>query len=199
MTTNQIVSTIRRKILEKTDENVKSNVILEYCNEAYKDVFKALYSSNGVKTETVACSNGVCVLPVRYGRFYSPAKDNRKREYEEFSIADFESLSEPQGFTVKDGRLLVSDKDIGELTVNYFEEPEELSASVDPSIEPYFHELIVYGGCWRCFEDLQDEENVELYRNKFNTMLVEKTSKQSSYEEGNQSGGQLFEPQVLVS
>ena len=89
MTTNEITSTARKKVLETTDEIISSSTVLLYANQAYIEVYKRVFTSNQIQTTDVACTNGVCVLPTRYGRMYAKAVDQDGNEYSEYSIADF--------------------------------------------------------------------------------------------------------------
>lgn len=198
MTTNQITQTARRKVLETTDEIISNDAVLLYANQAYIEVYKRVFTSNKVITATVSCADGVCVLPTRYGRMYAKAVDTNGNEFEEFSIADYHQQTYTRGYTIDEGQLLVSDADITSLTVRYYEQPETLSSTVDPSIDPYFHESIVYGTIWRIQEDLQDEELATYYKTKFEEELAGRISTQSTYEETNQKGGQMFEYQRLI-
>lgn len=198
MTTNEITQTARRKVLETTDEIVSNEAVLLYANQAYIEVYKKVFTSNKVITASVACTNGVCVLPTRYGRSYAKAIDVNGNEYEEFSIADYHQQTNNLGYTVDTGVILVSDTNLTSLTVRYYEQPETLTALVDPSIDPYFHESIVYGTIWRLHEDLQDEELSTYYKGIFEEDLKARIASQSTYEEANQRGGEMFGYQQLI-
>lgn len=198
MTTNEITAAARRKVLESTEEIVSNDTVLLYANQAYIEVYKQVFTANKVQTSTVSCTNGVCVLPTRYGRMYAKAVDADDNEYEEFSIADYHLQEFDYGYTIDNGQLLVSDTDITSLTVRYYEQPETLTETTDPSIDSYFHEPIVYGIVWRIHEDLQDEELAEYYKNKFDEEMQKRLSRQSTYEESNQRGGEMFSYQRLI-
>ena len=198
MTTNEITTAIRRKVLETTDEIVSDETVLLYANQSYIEVYKRVFTSNEVISATVSCSNGVCTLPTRYGRMYSKALDADLNEFEEVSIADYNQNDFERVYTIEEGSLLVNKTDITSLTVRYYEQPETLTSSVDPSIDDYFHEVIIYGGIWRVQEDLQDEELAEFYQNRFESELTRRIASQSSYEETNQRGGEMFGYQQLI-
>lgn len=199
MTTNEITAAARRKVLETTDEIVSNATVLLYANQSYIEVYKRVFTSNGIVTATVACSNGVCSLPTRYGRMYTKATDNNNEEYEEVSVADFHQFDDHDYiYTIENGQLRVSNEDISQLTVKYYEQPETLTESVNPSIDEYFHEVIVYGTVWRIHEDLQDEELSTYYQEKFEAELTRRIGNQSQYEESNQRGGEMFVEQRLI-
>lgn len=198
MTTNEITSTARRKVLEETNDIVTDTVLLLYANEAYKDVWKKAVSANEVTTTPIACANGVCTLPADFGRFYTTATDQFNRVFTEYSIADFNRNEFDNGMAVEGGVLKVSQNDVTTLVIKYYPQPETLTALVNPSIDPYFHEPIVYGIMWRVYEDLQDEELSTFFFNKFNSELDRKMQTQSNYEEANQRGGQMFTHQRLI-
>lgn len=198
MTTNEITDTARRKVLETTTDIISDATVLLYANLAYQDVFKVAVASDDVITADISCTNGVCTLPTRYGRMYGKGIDQDGNEFEEVSIANYHQTDPLWAFTIDNGQLLISNDDVTTLTIRYFEEPETLTTSVNPSINSYFHEPIMYGTVWRIYEDLQDEELSIYFKKVFNDDLKERMSKQSTYEETNQKGNQLFEYQKLI-
>lgn len=199
MTTNEILAAARRKVLETTDEIISDTTALLYANQAYIEVYKQVVTGNKVASETVACSAGVCTLPTTYGRMYTNALDQNNREFTEVSIADFiDEDSIGYYYTIENGTIKVSEDDVTTLTVRFYAKPATLTTLVDPSIDEYFHEVIVYGVVWRMHEDLQDEELSSYYQNKFADELKRRMSNQSNYEESNQRGGQMFVDQRLI-
>ena len=202
MTTNEITQAARRKVLETTDEIVSNDTVLLYANQAYIEVYKRVFTSNKIQSATVSCTNGVCTLPTRYGRMYDRAEDEDSQQYLEVSVSDFHNdglnVASRYVYTIENGQLLVSNEDITQLTVRYYEQPETLTSVVNPSIDEYFHECIVYGTVWRIHEDLQDEELSTYYQEKFESELQRRIANQSSYEESNQRGGEMFTYQPLI-
>jgi len=199
MTTNEIIATARRKVLETTDEIVSAEAALLYANQAYIEVYKQVVTGNTVTSQTVVCTAGVCTLPATYGRMYTMATDQNGREFTEVSIADFHDDSiDGYFYTIENGSLLVNSDDVSSLTVRFYAKPAPLSDLVNPTIDEYFHEVIVYGVVWRLHEDLQDEELATYYQNKFTDELKRRMSNQSNYEETNQRGGQMFTDQRLI-
>lgn len=199
MTTNEIIATARRKVLEKTDEIVSADAALLYANQAYIEVYKQVVTGNKVTSQTVACTAGVCTLPATYGRMYTMARDQNGREFTEVSIADFhDDTIGGYLYTIENGSILVNEDDVTTLTVRFYAKPEALSDSVNPTIDEYFHEVIIYGVVWRMHEDLQDEELSTYYLNKFTDELKRRMANQSNYEETNQRGGQMFTDQRLI-
>lgn len=198
MTTNEIISTARGKVLETTDEIISSAKAYQYANQANIDVHKQVFTSNKVTSQTVACVAGVCTLPATYGRMYTNAIDQSGNEYEEVSIADYEPIGSLPQYTIESGEIKVNSLDVASLVVRFYTKPETLSSTVDPSIDEYFHEVIMYGVVWRMHEDLQDEELATYYQGKFDSELKRKISNQSNFEESNQRGGQMFSDQRLI-
>lgn len=198
MTTNSIIATARRKILESTTDLVTDAVILQYANEEYREIRKKLKMNSEVIKTTIACSNGTCTLPANYGAMYSFAIDSSDSEYEEMSMADYEAGDFERGFTIQAGALLVNVTTLTGLTIRYFPKAAVLTTSQDPEIDEMFHEAIMYGAVSRCQEDLQDEELATYYRAKADAEFEKKVSVQSHYEEGNQRGGQMFSDQQLI-
>ncbi len=199
MTTNEIIATARRKVLETTDEIISADSALLYANQAYIEVYKRVFTTNKVTSATIVCSNGVCSLPADYGRMYTRGYDQDGREFTEISIADFHDDNRSGYFyTIENGQLLVSETDVTSLTVRYYAKPENLTEGSTPTIDEYFHEVIVYGTVWRMHEDLQDEELSTYYQRKFEEELNRRLANQSNYEESNQRGGQMFSEQRLI-
>lgn len=199
MTTDQIIATARRKVLETTDEIISAESALLYANQAYIEVYKRVFTTNQVTSATIVCSSGTCTLPADYGRMYTRGYDQNGREFTEISIADYHD-DNLQGYfyTIEGGSLLVSEDDVTSLTVRYYAKPETLVSGNTPSIDEYFHEPIVYGTVWRMHEDLQDEELASYFQNKFEEELTRRLGNQSNYEESNQRGGSMFQEQRLI-
>lgn len=199
MTTSEIITTARRKVLETSTEIITDALALQYANQAYIEVYKQVFTGNKITSETVACVNGVCTIPATYGRMYSNGIDQNGREFIEASIADFynDDLSGYR-YTIEAGSIKISETDVTALTVRFYAKPEDLTLVVNPTIDEYFHEVIMYGVIWRMHEDLQDEELSTYYQNKFNDELTRRMAAQSNYEESNQRGGQMFVDQRLI-
>jgi len=199
MTTNEIIAAARRKVLEEDEAIISDVTALLYANQAYIEVYKRVFTNNKIESEAVACSNGVCTLPATYGRMYSRAKDQDNNEYEEVSVADF-NREDNYGlnYTIEAGELKVNSDSVTLLTVWFYSEPDALAVGNTPTIDAYFHEVIVYGVIWRMQEDLQDEELANYYQTKFEEELVRRMGSQSTYEESNQRGGELFSHQSLI-
>ena len=199
MTTDEIISTARNKVLETTDEIISNATVLQHVNQAYIEVYKRVFTTNQVASATVVCSNGTCSLPADYGRMYTRAYDQDGREFTEISIADYHDDQRLGYFyTIEDGSLLVSETDVTSLTVRYYAKPETLTTGSTPTIDEYFHEVVMYGAVWRMHEDLQDEELATYYQKKFEDELTRRLSSQSNYEESNQKGGEMFQYQKLI-
>ena len=84
------------------------------------------------------------------------------------------------------------------LVIKYFPQPAALTAVVNPTIDSYFHEPIVYGGMYRAYEDLQDETLMEFYQARFKQEMKDRLAVQSGYEEKNKTGGVMFTDQRLI-
>jgi len=57
---------------------------------------------------------------------------------------------------------------------------------------------LIYGTLARVYEDLQDESLSQFYEQKYERMINQRIAIESSYEENNQRGGQLFSEQTLI-
>ena len=199
MTTNQLKTIIRRKILEATTDVIPDSILLIYTNEAYKDVWKRLFTATDIDTTTITLTAGVGTLPSTFGTAYGEAVGNDGNLYTEVSINDFVKETIPYAYTIEDGEIKCSDTTVANLTMKYWPKPDELVSGSTPSINEYFHEPIIYGAMSRAYEDLQDEELSAFYKNKFSTELGERLAAQSVYEETNQKGAVMFTHQNLIT
>jgi len=198
LTTTQILTLARKKMLEETDEIVDDETILIYANLAKDDLAKRVYPENAVKSASVAFTAGVGTLPTDFGTLYGDALENAYSVYPELSIADFARTNAP-AVTVQNGAIYMYPAVSKTLTIRYYPTYADLSLVQNPTIDGYFHELIVYGILYRAFEDLQDEELSKYYRQKYEDEFSLKRDAQSMYEESNQRGGQMFNGIPIVS
>lgn len=199
MTTQSIINSVRRKILEDGEEIISAETMLEYINLAYQDVYKRIYPNSDITSATVTCTAGVCTLPSDFGTLYGDGYDTSNNNFEEVSIADFTRKEFDRAMTVENGTLKVYPTSTPTLAIKYYPKPATLSAIVDPTIDDFFQEAIVYGATYRCQEDLQDEQLATYYRGLFKQELQDRLDAQSAYEELNQRGSVMFQEQRLVS
>lgn len=199
MTTSEIMSSVRRKVLESTQDIIDDATLLLYINAANQDVYKRIYPNASIVTATVACTVGVCTLPSDFGTLYGEAYDASQNAFEEVSISDYARGQYDRAVTVENGTLKVSPITIASLVIKYWPKPATLTAIVNPTIDDFFHEPIVYGAVYRAHEDLQDETLTQFYRERFKQEMTERLEAQSTYEETNQRGGTMFTEQRLVS
>lgn len=198
MTTLQILELARRKLLEVTTDVIPENILLIFANQSYMDVYKRVFPMSDVDSTTLTMTSGASTLPTTFGTLYGDATDAEGNFYPEVPIEDFYREQTERMVTIEGGELKVFPDTVSSLTVRFWPKPETLASNVDPSIDEFFHEPIVYGILWRAHEDLQDEELSTFYKQKFEQMLTEKASVQSNYEENNQRGAAMFNYQSLV-
>ncbi len=196
MTTSQILSLARNKLLEQGTEIISDETILIYANLAYQDVARRIFPASSILSATVNFTAGVGTLPANFGTLYGDTYVNG-RSYQEQSIADFSNASS-NALVVEGGTLKVYPTTTASLSIKYYPSFPDLTTLVNPTINSYFHELIVYGILYRAYEDLQDEPLSKYYRDKYEAELNQKISVQSSYEEDNVRGGQMFTDQRLI-
>ena len=197
LTTNQITSLAKAKILETTTEVISDSTILIYANLTQEDLAKRAFPNSAIKTATVTFTNGVGTLPTDFGTLYGDAYKN-DLFYPELPIEDFNKKTLPYSVTVEGDTIKVYPESTGELDIKYYPSNPTLTSAVNPTIHSYLHELIVYGILYRAFEDLQDEELATFYRDKYEKELLLKTGALSNFEEGNQKGGQMFTNHSLI-
>lgn len=192
LTTIQILSLARAKLLEATPEIITDENILIYANLTYQDLIKRVFTNNKILSATVTLTSGSGTLPTGFGTMYGSAKDTGSIDYEEVSIEDFDNKMSSRMVTIEGGSLKVYPTDVASLNIKYYKKYSDLTAGQNPEIDEYFHECIVYGILDRAFEDLQDESLSAYYKQKYEAEVAKKTAVQSNYEEGNQRGGQMF-------
>lgn len=192
MTTAQILALARKKILEESDEIVDDATLLIYGNLSQDDIAKKAFPNSSILSATVNFTNGTSTnLPANFGTLYGDARENAYNIFPEMSPQDF-TRDGAQGVTVEGGVLKVYPATTAQLEIKYYPTFTSITAEVDPSIDTYLHEPIVYGIVYRALEDLQEEARAKYYENKYNEMINEKLAVLSNYEEGNSRGGQMF-------
>lgn len=192
LTTIQILSLARTKLLEQTTEIISDENILIYANLTYQDLIKRIFTNDKVTSATLTFTNGSVATPSLFGTLYGSAQDSAGNQFEEVSIEDFDNKVLERMITVEGGNIKVYPTTTASLSVKYYPTFAALSAGNNPSINEYFHECIVYGILERAFEDLQDESLSGYYKQKYEGEVMKRTAVQSNYEEGNQRGGQMF-------
>jgi len=198
MTTLEILKLAKRKLLEVTTDVLPDDVMLIFTNQSYMDVYKRVFPMSDVSTLSLTLTGGSVSLPATFGTLYGDATDADGNFYVEVPIEDFYREQTERMVTIEGGTLKVYPTTTTGLTVRYWQKPEALTSVVDPSIDEFFHEVIVYGILWRAHEDLQDEELSTFYKQKFEQMITEKANVQSNYEENNQRGAVMFNYQSLI-
>ena len=166
MTTAQILSLARAKILEEQDDIVDDTTLLIYANLTNQDVYKKVFPNNQIVSATLTFTGGVATLPSTFGTLYGDPLDADRNAYPELSIDDFNKRTLPYSVTIEGGSMKVYPTTVTSLTVKYYPTFPDITSSVNPTIDSYFHECIVYGILFRVYEDLQDESLSFYYKNK---------------------------------
>jgi hypothetical protein len=198
MTTNQILLLVRNKVLETTTEIVTDATLLLYVNLAYQDVYKRVFPNDQILTATVTFTNGVGTLPTNFGTLYGDALQGTANFFPELSIDDFNKQTTGQGVTIEGGTIKVLPTTTASLVIKYYPTFPDLSTSVNPTINSYFHLPIVYSAVSMVHEDLQDEVLSKYYFDKYEADLTRRMAVQSNYEEGNQKSSVMFSSQNLI-
>jgi hypothetical protein len=198
MTTSEILSIVRKKILESNSEIVDDTTLLIYANLVKEDIVKRAFPNNQIKPATVTFTNGVGTLPTDFGTLYGDAFKDLGNYFPELSIDDFQKKTTSQAVTIEGGQIKVYPTETASLTIKYYPIYPDVSLSVNPTFDKYFHEPMIPGILARVQEDLQDEELANLYNVKYENMLNQRIANQSNWEEGNQRAGQMFSEQDLL-
>lgn len=197
LTTTQIINLARKKALENGTELLPDADLLVYLNFAYEDLIKKTRINKHIKSASIALVNGIGDLPTDYGTLAGDPQVSKYDVYPNISINDFDRGND--GSTIEDGKLKVSNTALGSINIKYYQTFPTLTASENPAIDGYFHELLIYGVLERAYEDLQDEQMSKLYADKMTAKLADKQDTNSRYEEENQSGGALFNGIAIIS
>jgi hypothetical protein len=198
MTTSQILQLVRVKILESTSEIVTDETLLIYANLVKEDIVKRAFPNSQIKSATVTFTNGVGTLPTDFGTLYGDAFKDLGNYFPELSIDDFQKKTTNQAVTIEGGQIKVYPTETASLTIKYYPTYPDVSLSVNPTFDAYFHEPMIPGILSRVQEDLQDEELANLYNVKYENMLNQRIANQSNYEENNCRAGQMFSEQTLI-
>jgi hypothetical protein len=199
LSTNTIISAARKKLLEEGGEILSDTTMLIYANLAQDDIGKRAFPNSRIKTATVSFSAGVGTLPTNFGTLYGDAYTaTGNNHFPELSIEDFNKKTLSQAVTIENGTIKVHPDTTGSLEIKYYEAYPTMTTVVNPTIDGYFHELIIYGIVFRGFEDLQDYQLAQTYEAKYEKELAKKIAVQSNFEENNVRGGQMFNQQDLI-
>ena len=194
LTTNTILSAVRRKILEETTDLVSDSTVLMNANLAYDDLKIRSFTPDQINQATIALTLGLGTLPADFGTGYGPGyKDLTDRTpYNEKSIADLDRNPLLEGYAIIEGEIQVMPTTTTQLVVRYYPKYDALATDQDPQINEYLHELIIYGAIWRIYEDLQNEAMSQYFLEKYTELLKEKKGALSNYQRDNQDGNQLL-------
>lgn len=198
MTSNNIITLARNKLLEATTEILKDDVLYIYANLSQEDIAKKTFTNDKIKSATVTFTSGVGSLPTDFGTLYGDAFDTANNFYPEMTIEDFKKETLSYGVTIEAGTIKVLPNTVASLTIKYWPTFADMTSAVNPSIPTYFHECIVYGILYRAFEDLQDWELSKFFREKYESELKQKIETMSNYEENNVRSSQMFSAQNLL-
>lgn len=198
MTSTNIITIARNKLLETTTELLKDEILYIYANLTQEDIAKKTFTNDKIKSATVAFTSGVGTLPTDFGTLYGDAFDTANNFYPEMTIEDFAKKIREYGVVIEGGQIKVLPDTTSSLTIKYWPTFADMTSAVNPSIPTYFHELIVYGILYRAFEDLQDWELSKFFREKYESELRQKIETMSNYEEGNQRSSEMFSYEQLI-
>lgn len=199
LTTAQVLSLSRKKLLEEGDEIVDDATLLIYGNLTQDDIGIRSFVESDVKSASVTIASGIGTLPADFGTLYGDPYRTVGDIYPEMSIADFARNQSQNATVVEDGELKTYPANSFTLQIKYWPSFAAMTVDVKPTVDPYFHELIVYGILYRAYEDLQDEELSKYYRDKYENEFKLKKSGRSNYDETNQRGGSMFNGIPIVS
>lgn len=197
-TTTQLISLARTKLLEATSEIITEEAVLMYANFAYEDIQKRTFPNKGIATALVSLTNGVGALPSDFGTLYGDAYTSDTNNFAQLSIADFQKQTLGSAVCVENNQLKAYPISTPQVYIKYYKVYPALTTLVNPEVDTYYHELIVYGIMYRALEDLQDEQLSKYYREKYEAEFTSKKSAVSQYEEDNQRGGQMFTHTYLL-
>lgn len=200
LTTNQILEDVRKKVLEESTELLEDSQLLMYANEAYKDLIYRTFTNDQILSSTIALTSGVGSLPADFGTLYGPGYQSTtdRTPFIEKSIADFDRTPTENGITIEGNEIKVNPNTTSQIIIKYYPSYASLSASQNPELHEYLHELIIYGALYRAHEFLQNEANAQYYRQIYDEEFAKRTSAISNYQEDNAGGGEMFNYKQLI-
>lgn len=198
MILTQILNLSRIKLLETTTEVISDETLLLYANLTNIDLVKRTFTNDKILSATITFTAGSGTLPATFGTLYGSAQDSSSNVFEEVPIEDFDNKTLDRMVTVEGGAIKVYPTATASLDIKYYPTFATLTVTSEPSVNEYFHELMVYGILERAFEDLQDESLSAFYKSKYELELTKRSATQSNYEESNQKGSQLFTYTKLI-
>lgn len=196
--TTTLISLARKKMLEESTEVLEDATLVTYAQFTYADIVMAMRDQAKIKTAVVAFSSGVGPFPSDFGALYGNAYANSSSIFPEVSIADFTRELLEQSIVVDGGQFKIYPSTTATVNIKYYPSFADITQSVDPSIDSFFQELIIYGIMMRAYEDLQDEAMSAYYEQKFKTKLADKTAMFNDFKSNSQEGGQMFTNQRLI-
>lgn len=199
MTTVELLSLVRKKILETTEEIVDNDTLLIYASQRQQDIYKRVFPNSKVTTSSsIALTAGSGTLPTNFGTLYSDPYDAEGNFYPELNIEDFQKQTLERGSTVEAGVLKIYPTTVASVTIKYYPTLATITTSQDPTVDTYFDKCLVLGTVSDAYEDLQDHAMAKFYDDKYEFELQRRNAVMSNYEENNKDNGQLFSDQNLL-
>ena len=194
LTSNQIASAIRRKILEQTDSIVTDDVLFMNMNLAYDDIKMMSFTNDQIESATITLTSGSGTLPANFGTLYGPGyvSTTDKTPYEEKSIAYFDREPENEAITIEGNQIKVNPSSTSQIIIKYYPSYDPLTTTQNPEVNEYLHEPIIYGAMYRILEDMQEFDKAALVEKAYESKIAKRTSVISNYQEENAGGGQMF-------
>jgi hypothetical protein len=182
----------RAKLLETTPEIISDESMIIYMNLVNMDLNKRIFTNDKILSTTISFTGGVGTLPLTFGTLYGSAQDSGGSVFEEVSIEDFDNKILSNMITIEGGVIKCFPTTTTSLAIKFYPIFDTLTPGSTPAINEYFHECLIYGLLERCYEELQDQELSSFYHSKYESMISQKASSQSNYEEANARGGSMF-------
>lgn len=199
MTTTELLSLVRKKILETTEEIVDNDTLLIYATQRQQDIYKRVFPNSKITTSSaIALTSGTGTLPSTFGTLYGDPYDADNNYYPELSIEDFQKETLERGCTIEGGVLKVYPTTVASVTIKYYPTLATITTSQSPTVDTYFDKCLVYGVVSDAFEDLQDQAMSKYFDDKYEAELLRRNAVLSNYEENNKDNGQMFAEQNLL-
>lgn len=199
LSTNSILAATRRKLLEEGTDLVSDETLLMNVNLAYDELKIKTFTNDQIEKATISFVDGVGTLPANFGTAYGPGYKTAtdRTPFNEKNIADFDRDLYDEAFTIEGGQIKVHPATTTQLIIKFWPKYDPLTATQDPELNEYLHEIIIYGAMWRILEDLQNEARSEYYREKTKELIKEKSNDLSNYQEENLEGVMLNGIRIL--
>ena len=201
LTTTQILSLTRKKILEQSTAIFTDDDLLVYANLAKDDMAKRLFSDDLIVQATLSFTGGIATKPTDFESHYLSKDSNTPGQgnpFEWVNIEDFRAGKYQRMLTLINGAINVFPTNTSTIYMDYYKKVADMTPSGSPGLDSSLSLALVYKTAAFAFQDLQDIELAEYFEKKFEIEFGVKGQSISFSNENSQQGGEMFNPITIV-